>query len=137
MSLILLNPFLLIIPTTALSIFSFGVCLYVAHTLGKRLKRESLLAEIIGTYCEIREFNYRCKNFLRKLRLSPYYQLLGTLPSDLQKIDFDTNQVFLEAFSSSDFNTLLQTRSALSAISSRILQIMTCIEIRLRKVKYP
>lgn len=137
MSFIFLNPILLIIPGIILSIFSFGVCLYVAYTLGKRLKRESLLAEIISTYCEIREFNSRCKNCLQRLRLSPYYQLLGTLPSDLQKVYFDTNQVFLEAFSSSDFNTLLQTKAALSAISSRILQIMTCIEIRLRKVKYP
>lgn len=120
---------------TALSIFSFCICLYVAKTLGYRLQRERLLGEIIGIYCEIREFNTRCKIFLDKLRPSFKYQLLGSLPTDFQKVYSDTSLVFLEAFKSNDYEKLQQTKKALNSISSRLHSIMCAIEIRIRKVE--
>lgn len=127
--------YLLTVMGCIFSVFSFCVCLFVAQNLGRRLEREQILAEIIGTYCDIREFNSRCKIILQKIRSSPHSHLLGTLPSELQKVSFDTDQVFLEAFRSFDHKDLIQTKKALQAICLRIKQIMIIIELRLRKVK--
>ncbi|HEX2959855.1 MAG TPA: hypothetical protein VHO70_23670 [Chitinispirillaceae bacterium] len=118
------------------STFSFCICLSVAKNLGKRLKRESLLGEVIAAYCEIREFNTRCKLFLHKISSSVYYQILGSLPSDLERVFTDTNQVFLQAFKSADEIKLMETKAALSAISSRLHNIMNNIELRLKNANY-
>ncbi len=127
--------FLITLLGTLFSVFSFCICLHVASTLGKRLKRENLLTEITRTYCEIREFNFKCRMFLQKLRPSPYFKLLGSFPSDLLRICLDTDQIFLEAFSSSDYQKLLHAQKALNAICSQIHSIMTEIELRLKSVK--
>lgn len=118
------------------STFSFCICLSVTKNLGKRLKRESLLGEVIAAYCEIREFNTRCKLFLHKISSSVYYQILGSLPSDLERVFTDTNQVFLQAFKSADEIKLMETKAALSAISSRLHNIMNNIELRLKNANY-
>ncbi len=130
-------PFLCFITLmgTLFSAFSFCICLQVATTLGKRLKKENLLKEITRTYCEIREFNFKCRMFLQKFRSSPHYKLLGTLPSDLQRIFHDTDQIFLEAFSCADCQKLLHAQKALNAICSQIHSIMTEIGFRLKTVK--
>lgn len=130
-------PFLCLITLlgTLFSAFSFCICLHVASTLGKRLKRENLLKEITLTYCEIREFNLKCRIFLQKFHSSPYYRLLGTLPSDLQKISLNTDSIFLEAFNSYDCQKLLHAKKALDGICSQIHSIMVEISFRLKTVK--
>lgn len=131
------QPFLFLVTFlgTLFSAFSFCICLYVASSLGKRLKRENLLSEITRTYCEIRDFNFKCRMFMQQFRPSPYFKLLGTLPSDLQRICLNTDKLFLEAFSSTEYQKLLHTKKTLKAICSQIHSIMVEIELRLKTVK--
>ncbi|NLL12653.1 MAG: hypothetical protein GX267_04545 [Fibrobacter sp.] len=131
-----IQPFLCLFTLmgTLFSTFSFFICLYVATTLGKRLRREVVLSEITRTYCEIREFNFKCRIFLQKFKTTPYYKLLGSFHSDLQRICINTDQIFLEAFISSDYQKLLHTQKALKTICSQIHSIMVEIEFRLKTV---
>jgi hypothetical protein len=117
------------------SVFSFCICLYLAAILGKRSRREILLAEIIRTYCEIREFSFKYRMFLQKFSSSPYYKVLGSLPSDLQRIFLNTDQIFLEAFNSSEYQKLLYAQKTLKAFCSQIHSIMAQTESRIKTVK--
>lgn len=115
------------------SIFSFCICFYVAQTLGDRLKKENLIGRIIARYSEIREHISRCKISIARIPSVITYQLLGSLPHDLDRLNSDLQGVFLEAFKRADSNKLKEVDAGLNALQKSLHYIISQIEIRLTR----